>query len=159
MILYHGSNVEVRCPVLTHSRTSLDFGAGFYLTTDYEQAGKWAARVTKVRASGEPTVSVFETDESLWEKLSVLRFDGANLAWLRTVVGNRIGKPVAGTYDVITGPVADDRTIDIINQYILGTFPEEIAIQLLLPRKFKDQWVMKTEAALSSLVWKEAKKP
>ena len=35
MILFHGSNVEVKQPALRYSRRSLDFGAGFYTTTDF----------------------------------------------------------------------------------------------------------------------------
>lgn len=36
MILYHGSNVEVTRPRLIPSKRLLDFGAGFYLTSDLE---------------------------------------------------------------------------------------------------------------------------
>ncbi len=36
MILYHGSNVEKLIP----SKRLLDFGAGFDLTSDFEQAKK-----------------------------------------------------------------------------------------------------------------------
>lgn len=46
MILYHGSNTEVKNPQILRSRRLLDFGAGFYLTSDYEQAKKWAIRTT-----------------------------------------------------------------------------------------------------------------
>lgn len=37
MILYHGSNVEVNEPKLIPTKRLLDFGAGFYLTSDFEQ--------------------------------------------------------------------------------------------------------------------------
>ena len=40
MILYHGSNVEVKNPKIIQSKRLLDFGTGFYLTSDYEQAKK-----------------------------------------------------------------------------------------------------------------------
>ena len=41
MKLYHGSIVAVHEPkILTPART-LDFGKGFYTTTDFEQAKKW----------------------------------------------------------------------------------------------------------------------
>ena len=46
MILYHGSNIEVKHPQIIRSRKLLDFGAGFYLTSDYGQAKKWAVRTT-----------------------------------------------------------------------------------------------------------------
>jgi hypothetical protein len=38
MDLYHGSNVVIKAPNLKFSRKELDFGAGFYTTTNYEQA-------------------------------------------------------------------------------------------------------------------------
>ena len=38
MVLYHGSNIEVKEPKIIKSKRLLDFGTGFYLTSDYEQA-------------------------------------------------------------------------------------------------------------------------
>lgn len=40
MILYHGSNVVVREPHLLKIQRELDFGKGFYTTSDLEQASK-----------------------------------------------------------------------------------------------------------------------
>ena len=59
-------------------------------------------------------------------------------------------------YDIVVGPVANDQTIRTINDYIRGRFSEEIAIQLLLPQKLKDQYAFKSEAALKALRFKEA---
>ena len=42
MTLYHGSNVEVLTPELLPSVRALDFGRGFYLTSDFDQAARWA---------------------------------------------------------------------------------------------------------------------
>lgn len=64
MILYHGSNVEVKAPPIIRSKRLLDFGTGFYLTSDYEQAKKWAVRTTARREEGNPTISVFSFDEN-----------------------------------------------------------------------------------------------
>ena len=38
MILYHGSNVVVKQPKLVEQNRFLDFGYGFYTTTNEEQA-------------------------------------------------------------------------------------------------------------------------
>lgn len=65
MILYHGSNMEASEPVLIRSRAALDFGPGFYTTTDLGQARRWALLVSKWR-EGEPTIAVFETREEAW---------------------------------------------------------------------------------------------
>lgn len=53
MILYHGSNVIVDCPKLIRQSRFLDFGFGFYTTTNREQAVNFAAKVTERRQSGE----------------------------------------------------------------------------------------------------------
>ena len=44
MILYHGSYLEVPNPDLKHSRSNVDFGAGFYTTPLREQAEKWCTK-------------------------------------------------------------------------------------------------------------------
>lgn len=52
MILYHGSNVEVREPRLFQNDRRADFGTGFYLTSSYDQAGRWAQTVARRRKQG-----------------------------------------------------------------------------------------------------------
>ena len=44
MILYHGSNVEVKEIDLNRSEVGKDFGVGFYLTASKEQAERMASR-------------------------------------------------------------------------------------------------------------------
>lgn len=55
MILYHGSNVEVRPPRILTTNRSLDFGAGFYTTPSLNQAKRWAQLQTQRRGSGRAT--------------------------------------------------------------------------------------------------------
>lgn len=157
MILYHGSNVEVKAPKIIRSKRLLDFGTGFYLTSDYEQAKKWAVRTTARREEGNPTISVFSFDENEFEKLNVLVFEAANKDWLRYVTAHRTDKSIKDTYDIVTGPVANDQAIRTVNNYLKGYLTEDIAIQLLLPQKLKDQYVFKTEKALSILKFDEVK--
>lgn len=42
MILYHGSNQDIKEIDLTKTRPNKDFGQGFYLTADEEQAMQMA---------------------------------------------------------------------------------------------------------------------
>ena len=62
MILYHGSNVIVSEPRLIKQNRFLDFGYGFYTTTNKSQAISFADKVTKRRREGQKTVSVYEID-------------------------------------------------------------------------------------------------
>ena len=48
MILYHGSNVKISKPDLTYSKPFKDFGQGFYLSADEQQARNLA--ITNGRA-------------------------------------------------------------------------------------------------------------
>lgn len=59
MVLYHGSNVTVEKPKIIKSKRLLDFGTGFYVTSDLEQAGKWAVRTANRREEGKPLISVY----------------------------------------------------------------------------------------------------
>ena len=155
MILYHGSNMTVEKPCLMPMRRMLDFGAAFYLTSDLDQARKWAVHTEKMRGDGSATVSVYDFDSSVQPALNILRFEEPDRAWLRFVSANRTGQSVDDRYDIIIGPVANDQAIRTVNDYLNGYFPEDIAIRLLLPQKLKDQYAFKTEAALSCLRFKE----
>jgi len=42
MIVFHGSTDLVENPKIRESEYYLDFGIGFYTTTSYEQAERWA---------------------------------------------------------------------------------------------------------------------
>lgn len=151
IILFHGSNVIVESPKIIKSKRLLDFGTGFYLTSDFEQAKKWAIRTTSRREEGNPLISVFEIEEAGFEKLAVKIFKTANEEWLRYVATNRTDIMYIDTYDIVVGPVANDQAIRTINNYLKGYFTEDIAIQLLLPQNLKDQYVFKTEKGLSVL--------
>lgn len=155
MILYHGSNMAVKEPKLTKSKRLLDFGTGFYLTSDYNQAKKWAVRTMNRREEGVPTISIFCIEESDLKNLELLTFDSANKEWLKYVAMNRTDKSAQDPYDIEIGPVANDQAIRTVNNYLKGYFTEDIAIQLLLPQNLKDQYTFKTEKALSILKFNE----
>ena len=155
MKLYHGSNIEVKNPQILKSDRKLDFGTGFYVTTSFEQAEKWAELTTKRRAEGRPVITVYEYDESKESELSVLRFIGPDSDWLKFVSANRKNIAVKDDYDLIIGPVANDKTMPVISLYFSGIYSEEETIKRLLPQKLKDQVVFKTQKALDLLKFKE----
>ncbi|MBR3974823.1 MAG: DUF3990 domain-containing protein [Clostridia bacterium] len=154
MLLYHGSNVAVNEPKIIKSNRALDFGSGFYLTSDYEQAAKWACLTVVRRGEGQPTVTVFEYDKNLSE-LKNLEFTAPDGEWLKFVTANRTNIHLHNDYDVISGPVANDNTMPVINMFIAGDYNEEEAIRRLLTQKLKDQYVMKTLNAIEALKFRE----
>lgn len=155
MILYHGSNVAVKNPRIIVSDRRLDFGTGFYLTSSYEQAARWAELTTLRRGSGEKTITSFEYDEACAETMNRLVFTEPNADWLRYAANNRTNDNAEDDYDIVIGPVANDRTSPVIAAFFAGIYTEEETIRRLLPQKLKDQYAFKTEKALKLLKFKE----
>lgn len=155
MILYHGSNVEVKEPILLKVQRELDFGKGFYTTSDMEQAARWAERTAKRRGESNAFVTVYEVNEDELKNIRLLSFDSPNVEWLNFVVKNRKGEYIAGDWDIISGPVADDQTAQVIDLYLEGAYDEEEAIRRFLTQRLKDQYAFKTNEALKLLIFKE----
>ena len=152
MILYHGSNLVVSEPKLVAQNRFLDFGYGFYTTTNRAQAVGFADKVTKRRKDGVPTVSVYEIDEEkAFSECSVLRFDAPNEAWLDFVSANRAGQYEGIAYDFIYGPVADDDVYTTFTLYTAGVLTKEQTIETLKVKKLYNQLVLTTDKALSYL--------
>lgn len=158
MILYHGSNIEVTSPRIIVSNRMLDFGSGFYTTSSLEQAERWAFLQAKRRRKGKAIVTAYEFDEKTFcNELKMLCFKSANAEWLNFVAENRKGIYIGTKYDIVTGPVANDNTMPVINDYIIGNISEETALTLLLPQKLANQYAFLTAKALSLLRLQEVK--
>lgn len=152
MILYHGSNVVVSEPKLIKQNRFLDFGFGFYTTTNKTQAIGFADKVTKRRGIGEKSVSVYEIDEvRAFDECSVLIFDGANEAWLHFVAENRSGNYIGKNYDFIFGPVANDDVYTTFTLYQSGVLTKEQTLEALKIKKLYNQLVLSSEKALAYL--------
>lgn len=154
--LYHGSNLVIERPKLLKGQRALDFGAGFYLTTSREQAAKWSRTVTRRNGKGTPTVNVYEFQATGLSALSVLEFETADGNWLDYVVKNRRGEGNTDDYDIVIGPVANDNTLPVIDDYMAGVYTKEEAVRRLLPQNLTDQYALKSLDALSLLIFKEA---
>lgn len=152
MILYHGSNVVVSKPRLIEQNRFLDFGFGFYTTTNKVQAVGFADKVTKRRKEGKKAVSIYEIDEELaFSECSVLHFNSANEAWLDFVSENRSGKYSGKVYDFIFGPVANDDVYTTFTLYSAGVLTKEQTLNALKIKKLYNQLVLSSEKALSYL--------
>lgn len=111
MKLYHGSNMTVDVIDLTKGSKGKDFGRGFYLSEDLQQAIQMADITTERRGFGEPSISAFEFDEDMASALNILRFDGYTEAWAKFVIQNRKNTMdvQCHDFDIVYGPIADDR--------------------------------------------------
>ena len=152
MVLYHGSNLPVREPRLIEQTRGLDFGTGFYLTTNETQAKRFSEIVVNRRKAGVATVSVYEFDMNTAEIiLAFRRFKNADAEWLRFVTDNRLKTYRGDTYDVVIGAVANDTIMPTIQAFLSGFINEEAALITLKTSNFVDQMCLKSEKAISLL--------
>lgn len=152
MILYHGSNVVVSKPRLIQQNRFLDFGFGFYTTTNKMQAIAFADKVYRRRRDGEKIVSIYELNEQIvFTKCSLLRFDTPNEAWLDFVSENRAGNYKGKEYDIIYGPVANDDVYTTFTLYNANVLTKEQTLEALKIKKLYNQLVLTSEKALSYL--------
>lgn len=151
MEIYHGSNMKVERPEIRENLRALDFGPGFYMTSSQAQAEKWARVVTRRRRKGEATLNIYELLMEKLDNLNVLKFDSANGDWLDFVVANRKEIVIVSGYDLVIGPVANDSTLPVIDDYMDGVYTKEQAIERLLPQNLTDQYAFLTPASLELL--------
>lgn len=160
MLLYHGSNVEVCKPRLLRQTRGLDFGAGFYLTSNEKQAVNFSRIVMKRLQTGASTVSIYEYDEEAAEKeLEIFHFPKADASWLEFVRDNRLKIYAGKQYDVIIGPVANDRVFPTIQALIIGQFSVEAALVELKTKKLFDQHCFATDKAINRLQFVKSYNP
>ena len=62
--LYHGSNQKIEIPDLVHSKPFKDFGRGFYLSPDKQQAWDMAFQKVSQTQQGKAEVTEFLFDET-----------------------------------------------------------------------------------------------
>lgn len=122
--LYHGSNVVIEQIDLSRSKRGKDFGQGFYLNANPDQAMEMAARTTRFLNEGEPTLSCFEfdEDEAIKNGLNIKIFPEYSEEWAEFVVMNRKNNSdvQAHPYDIVIGPIADDTVGVQIRRFIMG---------------------------------------
>lgn len=158
MTLYHGSVAKVETPsIMTKaSYRPLDFGTGFYTTTSYDQAARWVRNRLEMKAEilcGY--VTAYEFDENGFADSGLTRLDFPNspvsVDWFRFIMRNRRERNPEHGYDLVTGPVANDRVYTVITAYEAGFASETEAIERLKPYRFADQYLFHTPAALAFL--------
>ena len=145
MKLYHSSNMIVEYPDTQHSRKYLDFGRGFYLTSIYEQAVRYAQRFK--RRKQQAWLNTYEftiSDESQW---NILRFDTYDSRWLDFVAQCRDGNDI-GDYDLIIGGIANDRVILTLDRYFANEISQEEALGMLKFEKPNVQYCIRSEKML-----------
>ena len=147
MKLYHSSNMVVQQPDAYHSRKFLDFGCGFYLTSIYDQAVRYAQRFKRRGQQAWLNTYEFTLDnETQW---TIIRFEAYDAQWLDFVAQCRDGKEV-GDYDMVIGGIANDRVILTLDRYFANEISQEEALGLLRFEKPNIQYCIRSERMLQA---------
>lgn len=144
MKVYHSSNMVVEHPDIQHSRKYLDFGRGFYMTTLYEQAERYAQRFMRRGQQAWLNTYELEFEAGSW---NVLRFETYDKQWLDFVAQCRDGKDV-GDYDLVVGGIANDKVILTLDRYFSGEISQEEALGMLRFEKPNIQYCIRSERML-----------
>ena len=117
-ILYHGAITEVRQPFTHAGRPDLDFGQGFHLTNDRQQAADWALTKASRSKNTSGIVNVYHFDVEGFVSdghYKRLVFPEYNIQWLDFVAQSRKGlKPWQGL-DWIEGGIANDHVLSTVD--------------------------------------------
>ena len=179
MLLYHGSYTSIPRIDLTQCADGKDFGRGFYLSGELEQAKMFIPRAIQkaVRDNIIPSdthkgyVTVFRYTAPECE-LPVYEFLQANREWLWFVSLNRRESmaqflkskidEAALSASIIIGKIANDTTNPTITTWLSGLYgpveqerSADIAIELLLPNCLKEQYCFRTQDAVNCLKFEE----
>ena len=156
MILYHGSNMEVRTPKILIPSHALDFGPGFYTTLSRDQAVDFARKVV-LRRGGAPIVNEYEINEKMaFELCDVLKFDQPNEVWLDFVCTCRDGCNAAEGRDFIFGPVANDDVYRTLALYREGEITKAETLARLKIKQLYNQLVFATAKALAFIRFRKS---
>lgn len=157
MKLYHGSNKIIDKPKHNGSREKTDFGKGFYLTPNENQARRWSIKGT------ENIVNSYELN---LEELQVYEFK-LDLEWLLFIIYNRkIGDfdfnileeqfSFLKEKDLLIGPTADDRMFNTLEEFFDGDISLEKTLNILNCMDLSKQYLIKSQLGVERLTYIES---
>ena len=177
-LLYHGSYIGIERIDLSKGNAGKDFGQGFYLTTDENQARRFLRPSIRkairqgIISEGQDYgfVSVFRYHDNT--PIEAFAFATTDKLWLQFVAMNRLGGHAKFeniealrsilAKDLILGKVANDQTNETITAYLSGAFGAmdderaiAFAISQLRPERLTDQLCFRTERSLADLTLEE----
>lgn len=151
MKLFHGTRYEFQKPELDKCRKYKDFGQGFYLTENKKMARNWAKKQTVT--IGPILVNTYEIDDEILinGELNVRIFE-ANRDWVEFVYRNRMDECFTHPYDIVIGPIADNRLPEHFAKIQRGEKTFEDIVNDIRYDRFKGlQYCFCTEKAIDKL--------
>lgn len=162
MILYLGSNVDVKEINLKICKSFRDFGKGFYLTNIRSQAESMAKRTSRIKGE-TPVLNIYEIDDDFIMRQDLRVKDFSSIPteeWTLFVMNNRnrnfsdLQNSLCNQdskYDIVHGPVADDAMAVLFQQYEQEFIDLEMLKKRMTYKELSMQYSFHTEKAVSLL--------
>lgn len=141
-VFYHGSYCVVVSPEIMCGKFHKDFGEGFYITNNEQQAIRFTSKFKQSRVINCYILSSIK-------HLNVKVFETMSDEWLDFIADCRIGRK--HNYDVVEGPMADDQVWEHVQAYLDGVISREIFWALCKFRYPTHQICLCTNEAISCL--------
>jgi len=126
MQVYHGSYTKIDRIDLSQTIPNKDFGRGFYVTKFRHHAEGWAKVMgRRHKTQGAVTDFLFYDSEFTERLCKVRHFDSYNEEWLDFIVLNRNPMSPMHDFDIVEGPVANDRVQTRINDFLEGNISKQ----------------------------------
>lgn len=149
--LYHGTNKHFDRFDFKYAKQFKDFGKGFYLTSNLNQAQRWAQK--KSERSGKAYIYCYDVEKNL-EDIKILELLQYNKEWVDFICKSRIFG-VEAKYDIIYDKMADSQYTDIadtLQSYIENDLScEDVINRIRWYNLDVDQYCFKSEKALQLL--------
>jgi len=167
MRLYHGTNTLFDGPDLAKCRPYKDFGRGFYLTPDVAVAKRMAERTAeRSPLSGSPRyLLVYEYAADRQAELAARVFPPVvDETYARFVMANRLFRANSkdhnrnARYDLVVGPIADDKMGVLFKRFEAGLVSVETLVAELKYRRLSLQYSFHTAKGLSLLKFMGARR-
>lgn len=154
-LLFHGAKEFLKMPLdLKYSKVNNDFGIGFYLGENFEQASTYIANSKSkyvyafALKLNDLKITKFNVDTE-W-MLAIAYYRG----WIEeyrdnSIINNIINK--VKNADIIIAPIADNRMFDLISEFIDGVVTNEQCEHALAATNLGNQYVIKTKKGLDNL--------
>lgn len=156
VILFYRTKKPLRRPIdfINNSKSTNDFGIGFYLGETFEQAANY------ISALNQNIVYCFRLNLN---DLKIYKFNVdaewmIAIAYFRGRLNDYKDSPLIkglinklSSYDVIIAPIADNRMFDIIAEFVESEITDEQCRHALAATNLGFQFVLKTNKALKNI--------
>lgn len=150
--LYHGTDQQFETFDFKYAKSFKDFGKGFYLTSNLQQAQKWAQK--KGWKKGTAYIYSYEVKGIADTELKVLELLQYNKQWLDFISRCRM-EGFEADYDIIYDRMADSQysdIADILQEYVAEERSADEAVNKIKWKQTEaDQYCFKSKKGLSYL--------